>query len=484
MTYLRYLVLLFCLPVLVASAADPDEVRARAEAAFAKDDFQGALDAYADLDDDQRKDPFVLYNMACAHAMLGEVDDGAERLLDALTWGFVDLFHMSRDPQLEPLHDDERYRTIVRGWNRILDARAEADRRILKAQFDKGYVHEVDEALRLNYASAFDHPTHIDARAQIDGVAEWVSRHQIFAPLEEQDDSRDDPWVKVVLPTRSDFIRLVPAVHVGGFYDRDSKRLVSQDIGPSLRHEFFHVLHWRHMDRIGQRHPLWIQEGMAALFEDVEGVPGDWTFTPSWRTNIVKRIERTGRLHPWKSFFAMPDKRYMDLRPSANYAYSRAIFLFLEHRGLLVPWYRAYVGGFDEDPTGLSAMEQTFELPAREIQREFRQWVRDLPAVGEVGRPGAAGIGLKLGAGTGDGPVIAQIVAGTGRGGAPGSSERLRQRDVITAIDGQTVRTLDDIYRVLGEYDVGDEVVVTVRRIRKTMEIPVRLVEGDDESFP
>ena len=30
-------------------------------------------------------------------------------------------------------------------------------------------------------------------------------------------------------------------MHIGGFYARDDKRLVSRDLGPSLRHELFHV---------------------------------------------------------------------------------------------------------------------------------------------------------------------------------------------------------------------------------------------------
>ncbi|MCA9311427.1 MAG: PDZ domain-containing protein [Phycisphaerales bacterium] len=476
--------------LLVASAplraADVEEIRERAIRAFAADDFQAALDAYGELDEDQRHDPFILYNMACAHAMLDQPEQAAERLLDALSWGFVDLFHMERDAQLASLREGTTYRTILRGWNELLQARADADMQVLRARFEDGYTFARDEALRLSYASAFDEATHADAIAQIEGVAGWVDETGIFA-LRDADPSmeRQDPWVTVVLPTREDFIRLVPSARVGGFYERDRKRLVSQDVGPSLRHEFFHVLHWRHMDRIGQTHPLWIQEGLASLFEDVDGEPGDWTFTPSWRTNIVKRIDRTGRLYPWKTFFAMPDQRFMGVRPSANYAYARTVFLFLASRGVLIPWYRTYIDGFDTDPSGLTAMETVFDKPVREIERDFRTWVRDLESVGEVGRPGEAGLGLQVGTGTGEGPVVTQVVAGSVRESSPEGDDRLRHRDVITAIDGRTVRTLDDLYRVLGEYEVGDDVTVTVRRGDRRLDILVRLVPAeDDETFP
>ena len=105
-----------------------------------------------------------------------------------------------------------------------------------------------------------------------------------------------NPVIISSLPTPQDFARLVGAPGIGGYYERDRKRLVSQDIGPSLRHEFFHVLHWRRMDRTGQQHPYWVMEGFATLVEDIEADgSGGISVVPSWRTNIVRRLERAGR---------------------------------------------------------------------------------------------------------------------------------------------------------------------------------------------
>jgi S1-C subfamily serine protease len=53
-------------------------------------------------------------------------------------------------------------------------------------------------------------------------------------------------------------------------------------------------------------------------------------------------------------------------------------------------------------------------------------------------------------------------------------------RDVIESVNGRATRNLDDLVRVLGEYKVGDEVTVGVRRASKRLEVRVRLVDQDE----
>ena len=82
----------------------------------------------------------------------------------------------------------------------------------------------------------------------------------------------DPPASIVVLPSKRDFttwliVTFGPAARtgfstIGGSYIHEKKELVSQDLGSTLRHEFFHVLHWRSMIRLAQDHPIWIQEGL------------------------------------------------------------------------------------------------------------------------------------------------------------------------------------------------------------------------------
>ena len=50
--------------------------------------------------------------------------------------------------------------------------------------------------------------------------------------------------------------------------------------------------------------------------------------------------------------------------------------------------------------------------------------------------------------------------------------------DIITAIDGKPVRTSRDIYRILDNHSIGDEVTVTIRRGRKTGDVTVKLTQA------
>jgi hypothetical protein len=229
------------------------------------------------------------------------------------------------------------------------------------------------------------------------------------------------------------------------------------------------------MDQLGQRQPVWIMEGLCSLVEDIEP-EGDGGFRalPSWRTNMARRMARGGGLMPWESLFTIDQKRFVGSRPLAYYAEARAIFVFLANKGKLREWYTEYVRGFKDDPTGKAAFETVFKKPVKEVEREFRLWLKDLPEVQEVVGAGPANLPFDIGPGTGDGPVIDSIPTGKARGGEGAAG--LRLHDVVTAIDGKSVRDLNDLARVLGAYEPGAEVELTFRRGTKHGTARVALV--------
>lgn len=79
------------------------------------------------------------------------------------------------------------------------------------------------------------------------------------------------------------------------------------------------------------------------------------------------------------------------------------------------------------------------------------------------------------------GVVIAKVQPGTtaAQAGLKGLEEsqagRIRLGDVITAIDGEAVRTYDDLARILDRHNVGDRITVKVRRNGKERTLPVKL---------
>lgn len=453
------------------AAARVVSLRQSADLAVRSGDWRAARDALARLVDATPSDPAARYNLACAHARLGEIDAAQASIQESIGVGFVDFFHLLRDPDLAPLRDDPRFRAVLGGWRELLDARGDSDLDAAKQALGPRYHAERDVRLRVNIISSFDARSTDEARAEITAVAEWGAANlfaeDAIAATGGADGAPARPhhWVTLILPTTEDFVRFVPAPGVGGIYDKDRRILVSRDLGPGLRHEFLHVLHHRRMSRLGQDHAHWVQEGLGALVEDFSR-PGDAGGgaprpVPNWRTNIAKRLESRGALTPWGVLFAMPRERFSLSRPIANYAQARAIFLFLEQRSALGRWLREYERTYDEDPTGASAFVAALGAPLVAVERDFEGWLRALPAVAEEIRPGMPSLGVIVSEGEGEGPKVEQVVTPV-RGVA--RDERLCPGDIVTAVGGAPTRTMEDLVRALAEHEAGDTVEVGVKR--------------------
>lgn len=454
-----------------AIAADPAELFDQGVQAAREERWEEARSIFERVIEAQPRNAQAHYNLACALAQQELPDHALSSLETAIAWGFSDFHHMAGDPDLEPVHDDRRFRVILAGWRELLDARAEADMEAVREAFGKGYAFERDEALRLQYASAFEPDSFEQARAEIERVASWARQH--LFPVAAQQDT-PDPWVTVILPKQEHFRSFVGGHSVGGIYDHSRRILAVQDIGPSLRHEFLHALHYRHMMRLRQDHPIWVEEGLAALVEDLEP-DGEGSYRPalSWRTNTARRLAKGNRLTDWERLFTMEQDDFANRRPLANYAQARAVFMFLFERGALADWLAAYASSFDQDASGLVAIQETLSMDLRTAQREFRAWLLSKPEVAETIEEGEASLGVVVGQGEGDGPVVEEVVVW--RSGAE-YRERLVIRDVITAIDGVPTRTLEELIRALSSREVGDIVRVSVRRASLRLEIPVELV--------
>jgi len=471
---------------------------------FEKGDLAGAEAKLRRLVEIDRKNFVPWYNLACVLAEQGRIDDAMSALEESITWGFADLRRLQTDRHLAPLRRTMRYRAIVEGWEALLDAQASARIDALMEALAEGnggrgrYIVQRDETLRLAYVSAFDESALGRTRAEVDKYASWWEAEVVaLAPPPDTagTPAAQDPWVIMLLPTPRDYARWALSKfgpgwrQVGGSYSDDEKVLVTQDLGGTLRHEFWHALHWRDQRRRGQLHPIWIMEGLCSLVEDVEEGPGGrMRALPSWRTNMAKRRERSGSLMPWEVLFDRNHKRFVTSSPLAHYAEARTIFLYIAEQGKLAEWYAAYVEGFDEDPTGAAAMTAVFGKPLKDVEKDYRAWLRALPEVlEEIPRGGATlpfEVQLAAGGGGqgGDGVTIVspppvpprpQRVRGQPRPPAP---PRLRIRDVVTAIDGQPVRDMGELVRVLSKYSVGDEVEVEYRRGTETGTARVTLV--------
>ncbi len=429
------------------------------------------------------------YNLACTLAQQGKLagDDArnsaAEMLKQAIVHGFSSKHTLITDPDLAPLRATREYTAILDAWDEITAARVEANLAAAKKQFGPAYTYEQDEARRLVLVSGFDPVLFDQAKDEITRLIGWW--HAEVTPQTPDEQADGEAWDMVILPTRKDYA--VWAMRrfglawrqIGGSYSHDEKTLVAQDLGSSMRHEFWHLLHWRDMERRGLgAQPTWVQEGLCSLVEDVrltgEGAHAQVEFLPSWRTNIALRLAKMHKLTPWARLFAMDQREFVGRRPLSAYAQSRTVFMYLHARGKLRDWYAAYVKSFSDDPTGKAAFETVFAKPIDEVEEDFRAWVLTLPEVAEELTAGMATLPFEIDPGHGDGVVIVSTAKSKS-----GRQSGLRLKDVITSIDHSPIRDMNDYIRVMAEHEPGDEVEVEFRRasLHKTTKVELNEVE-------
>lgn len=412
------------------------------------------------------------YQRARELAREGAHEAAGEALLDAITDGFSDFHRMRRDPALAPIRDTKVYETILLGWRDLLDARGETDAASAKEALGKAYRIVRDEELRIHIVHAHRPEAIEDALDDLRHVARWWEEEVLAAlPEEERRPSPDrpHPWVTIVLPTPEDFVRLLGAGGVGGIYQPSTNRLISQDLGPSLRHEFVHALDWRLLRRMGARRPGWMLESVASLVEDINlDEEGTLEPTPSWRTNIAKRREDLGRRMEWSRLWTLPRDRFMGVRPNAQYAQARAIALYAWERGAFGEWV---VRSLEEDAD--DALASALGSTLKEAERGFAGWLADLPMAPEEIEPGGASLRVVTARGRGDGVRIERILPGS-----PAREAGLRMNDVLVRVGGLRVWTREDLARVLAERSPGERVEIEARRYARRLRTTATLEEA------
>jgi len=58
-------------------------------------------------------DPIARYNLACSYSLLNDIESGLNTLQQAVMLGYDDFDFMEKDPDLENLRKDERFKNLT-----------------------------------------------------------------------------------------------------------------------------------------------------------------------------------------------------------------------------------------------------------------------------------------------------------------------------------------------------------------------------------
>ncbi len=369
-------------------------------------------------------------------------------------------------PCLEPLHDHPTFQAIVEASDQLLEQRGPGVLAQWKDRYgETSYRYEQDSVHRLVYATALDDASHREMRQMLERQADHLIDAYFGAPPAY--------YVLIAVPTPEDAQALFDRKdQIGGVYEHSLRRLVARDIGSSLRHEFFHLMHFGHMVRLQQAHPVWIHEGLASLYEDYElSDTGDIRFIPNDRHNTAHALARQGKLTPWSELFASSQPQFMK-QAAASYAQARSIFRYVAEQGLLEEWYRIYTTQeFKIDPTGASALEIVFQRQLNGIEKNWQAWLEKQDDVDVAVDFGDTGLGIQSEfRGSNDGVLVTGVV--------PKSSAhraQLQPGDVVVAVNDEPTRSFLELRRLIGTLKVGYWVEIRLRRGETYLTVPLKI---------
>lgn len=163
-----------------------------------------------------------------------------------------------------------------------------------------------------------------------------------------------------------------------GYYrhaDRTMVMNVSTGLG-TLVHELTHALIAPDFPDV----PDWFNEGFASLFEQSQFGPEAKSIRGliNWRLPLLQKSIREGTLRPLAELMADENFREGE-RVGVNYAQARYLMLYLQEKGLLQKYYKAYRDGFKADPTGLETLRKLVAPQSWEaFEGQWRAWVTTL----------------------------------------------------------------------------------------------------------
>jgi hypothetical protein len=523
-----------------AQPAVPPATDSWVQSYYAKDYKQALVLLQAEIAQSPRSRPTAHdhYNLACILARLSETDkskivDAEKSLLAALTAGFSDFHRLKADPSLTALKDSEAFAAITDGWRELQDAIAEDRIKSWAAMLtSSNKVATLDDArkalslknyrmtqfadLRVTLISAFSDKATLEVEATLRSMLTlWQTSLALPGDgLDTPQITRPNPWVTIVLLSADDFENWQRVQqqgrtgNIGGTYSSRRHELVSRDLGATLRHEFWHALHHRHMSQLNQDHPVWIQEGLCSLPEALENKPATRTdtplqtstplttpatttptsaprgitrFAPNFRTSMAKRMATNRSLLPLDRFLSIDDNRFTSSQVLGNYAYARAVFHWLSEQGLLDDWYTTYTATYTSDRTGKTALQTVLKMDLPSADKAFRAWLATQQDAGDApisGRP-RAWLPVELTDAAGEGILVAPWPEDTDLRAqmriplAPG--------DVIVAIQGTRVHDIGELSQALAAFNPGDEIQVTTRQGPKGRErtVTTKLIEAE-----
>ncbi len=122
--------------------------------------------------------------------------------------------------------------------------------------------------------------------------------------------------------------------------------------------------------------PTWFNEGLASLHEQCQVAEDGIKGLPNWRLPALQAAIKAKKLRPLAELVTKRD--FYGPRQGINYAQARYFVMYMQHKGLLVKFYRHFREHSTGDGADVRAIEHIFGQKIPEIEPAFIKWVMTL----------------------------------------------------------------------------------------------------------
>jgi len=142
----------------------------------------------------------------------------------------------------------------------------------------------------------------------------------------------------------------------------------------TLVHEMVHA----YMDGDFPSAPVWLKEGLASLFEAPREEGGHMRGATNWRLLALQSAIAEGRAPTFARMAGGGRGDFSGKKGPLLYAMARYLCFYLQERGLLLHYYRAFRARASNDGSGLATLQDTTGRDLAALRVEWERFVRDL----------------------------------------------------------------------------------------------------------
>ena len=161
-----------------------------------------------------------------------------------------------------------------------------------------------------------------------------------------------------------------------GYY-KPSERVMLMNINTgsgTLVHEMTHALVRYDFPEI----PAWFNEGLGSLYERCSLQNGKILGYVNWRLPDLKEPIEDDGYTSLKKLLNTSDDEFYGENSGFNYAQARYLCMFLQEKGMLREYYKAFRDNYSGDKTGRNTLEKIYGKDLTELEKDYLDWVETL----------------------------------------------------------------------------------------------------------